>query len=75
MTDFAYNVTDPRANELLCIALEGKGAFRRFKDTLHRVDLADEWYAFKRSAYIVAVKRWCDRNEIPYEDTATDPLH
>jgi hypothetical protein len=47
MADFANTVTDPQKSVLLCVALEGRGAFRRFKDTLHRVGLEKEWYAFK----------------------------
>jgi len=66
MVEFAESVTEPRANELLCVALEGRGAFRRFKDTLHRVGLAEEWYAFKRKAYMEIAKRWCDDNGIEY---------
>lgn len=69
MTDFVDTVTDPRANELLSVALEGKGAFRRFKDTLHRVGLMDAWYVFKREAYIYIAREWCEENGIPYEDT------
>ncbi|HZO71039.1 MAG TPA: UPF0158 family protein [Ktedonobacteraceae bacterium] len=41
MIDFVDDVVAPadeKAAEKLSIALEGKGAFRRFKDTLHRVD-------------------------------------
>jgi len=41
MSDFTDTVTDPRKNELLSVALEGKGAFRRFKDTLQRVGLTE----------------------------------
>ena len=66
MTRFADAVTDLRAKELLCVALEGRGAFRRFKDTLHRVGKAEEWYAFKREAYIDLAREWCDDNDIPY---------
>lgn len=66
MTRFAEAVTDSRANELLCVALEGRGAFRRFKETLHRVGKAEEWYAFKREAYIDLAREWCDDNNIPY---------
>lgn len=66
MVDFAQRVTDPHANELLSVALEGKGAFRRFKDTLHRANLAEEWYAFKREAYIEVAREWCEENNIPY---------
>jgi len=66
MVDFVYTVSDPHKNELLCVALEGAGAFRRFKDTLYRVDLTDEWYAFKHKAYIEVAKRWCEENGINY---------
>ena len=66
MTRFAEAVTDPRANELLCVALEGRGAFRRFKDTLHRIGKMDGWYAIKREAYIDLAREWCDDNGIPY---------
>jgi len=74
MSDFADTVTDPRKNELLCVALEGKGAFRRFKDTLHRVGLTEQWYAFKHDAYVELAREWCEENEIPYDsDTAPAP--
>jgi len=36
MVDFAATVDDPRLSELLELALERKGAFRRFKDVLAR---------------------------------------
>jgi len=70
MVDFADTVKDPRANELLCVALEGRGTFRRFKDTLHRVDLIEEWYSFKHKAYVELAREWCEENDIPYENTA-----
>jgi hypothetical protein len=44
MVSFVETVSDSHKNELLCVALEGAGAFRRFKDTLYRIDLTDEWY-------------------------------
>ena len=68
MVDFAETVSEPHKNELLCVALEGRGAFRRFKDTLHRVDLTDEWYAFKHKAYVETAREWCEENEIEYVD-------
>ena len=68
MTDFVDTVSDPRKNELLCVALQGKGVFRRFKDTLRRVDLLEEWYAFKRNAYIDIAREWCNENNIPYKE-------
>ncbi|MCL1918622.1 MAG: UPF0158 family protein [Peptococcaceae bacterium] len=67
MENFTETVSDQHKNELLCVALEGKGAFRRFKDTLHRVGLTDEWYRFKREAYVKIAKEWCDENGIEYD--------
>ena len=66
MADFANTVTDPHKNELLSVALEGRGAFRRFKDTLHRVSLTEEWYTFKHNAYIEIAREWCEENGIEY---------
>ncbi|MCL2298236.1 MAG: UPF0158 family protein [Proteobacteria bacterium] len=67
MRDFVEGVSDPHKQALLSVALEGKGAFRRFKDTLHRVDLTKEWYAFKAQALIEKAREWCEENEIPCE--------
>jgi len=68
MEDFTDTVTDPRKNELLSVTLEGRGAFRRFKDTLRRVGLADEWYDFKHKAYVGIAREWCEENDIEYID-------
>ena len=66
MVDFAETVTDPNKNDMLSIALEGSGAFRRFKDTLLRVGMENEWYAFKRKAFIEIARQWCEDNDIKY---------
>ena len=68
MVDFTDTIAEPYKNELLSIALDGKGAFRRFKDTLNRVDLEDEWYAFKHEAYVEIAREWCEDNGIEYTD-------
>jgi len=67
MVGFTDTVTDPRKNELLCVALESRGAFRRFKDTLQRVGLTEQWYTFRHNAYVELAREWCEENEIPYE--------
>jgi nitroreductase len=67
MENFAETISDARKRELLTVALEGKGAFRRFKDTLHRVELADSWYKFRSRAFIRLAREWCVENEIPYK--------
>jgi predicted nucleotidyltransferase len=47
MEDFIALVRDPRARELLERAIEGRGAFRRFKDTLFEFpELREAWFRF-----------------------------
>ncbi|MCL1809776.1 MAG: UPF0158 family protein [Clostridiales bacterium] len=67
MAEFADALQDERKSELLLVALEGKGAFRRFKDTLPRVGLEKEWYKFKDEAFVEVARKWCEENEIPYK--------
>lgn len=63
MVDFVDEMVAPAdedAAEKLFIALNGKGAFRRFKDTLHRVDdqWQQAWYGWKDQRLKVAVDEW-----------------
>jgi predicted nucleotidyltransferase len=47
MEDFAGRVRDSRARDLLARAIEGRGAFRRFKDTLLEFpELREAWFKF-----------------------------
>jgi Uncharacterised protein family (UPF0158) len=47
MEDFAARVREPRTRDLLERAISGRGAFRRFKDTLLDFpDLRQAWFAF-----------------------------
>jgi len=68
MADFAETVSDSHKSELLCIALRGSGAFRRFKDTAHCLGLIDEWYEFKQKTFMKIAKDWCDKHKIKYDD-------
>jgi predicted nucleotidyltransferase len=47
LEDFVARVRDPRAHDLLERAISGRGAFRRFKDTLFEFpNLREAWFAF-----------------------------
>ncbi len=47
LEDFAEAVSDPRARDLLLRAITGRGAFRRFKDTLLEFPgLREAWFGF-----------------------------
>ncbi len=51
---------DERAAEKLSMALNGKGAFHRFKDTLHRVDdqWLQAWYQWRNKRLKAALDEW-----------------
>jgi predicted nucleotidyltransferase len=47
MEDFAEAIPDPRTRDLLLRAIAGRGAFRRFKDTLLEFpDMREAWFHF-----------------------------
>ncbi len=47
LADFTQRVADPKARDLLARAIEGRGAFRRFKDTLFEwPELRQTWFEF-----------------------------
>ena len=52
--------------ERLSNALYGHGAFRRFKDTVHQMGIAEKWYAFQDEAYKRKAIEWCEENDIQY---------
>jgi uncharacterized protein UPF0158 len=51
MADFTETIAGEQARQRLARAIQGKGAFRRFKDELHDryPDLLPAWYAFRDS--------------------------
>jgi uncharacterized protein UPF0158 len=63
MVDFVDKMVAPvdeRAAETLSMTLNGKGAFRRFKDALHRLDeqWPQAWYQWKQTQLEAACDEW-----------------
>jgi Uncharacterised protein family (UPF0158) len=69
MEKFCLSVEDMEMSETLYSPIKGKGAFRRFKDTVHRLDLADEWYKYRDQAIRQIAIDWCDLHKIKFIDT------
>ncbi len=55
-------------HDRLSSAIKGKGAFRRFKDTVYHLGIDQEWYDFQSAAYRRKAIRWCEENGIEYEE-------
>lgn len=67
MEDFIARVRDPRARNLLERAIAGRGAFRRFKDSLLELsELREAWFAFHDARVERRSIRWlADAGLIP----------
>ena len=59
MADFIATLDDPAIADRLSIAIDGKGAFRRFRDLLDRwPDVATRWYAFSDDRQLGRARAW-----------------
>jgi hypothetical protein len=72
MADFAGGLTDERAGRSLARAIQGRGAFRRFKDELHEEfpDLLPAWYAFRDARARRRAVQWLADNSLIAYGTA-----
>jgi hypothetical protein len=66
MERFANAVTDAEASARLRHALQGRGAFRYFKDSVHELGLAQQWYAYRDRQFEEVAIAWCEANGIEY---------
>lgn len=71
MAEFAASVRQPRVRDLLDVALDGRGAFRRFKDVLAGYPGERErWLAFRDERMREAIREWLAEHEI---EPTTEP--
>ncbi|WP_425429451.1 hypothetical protein [Desulfoscipio geothermicus] len=48
-------------------SIKGSGAFRRFKDNIHRYQIAKNWYKYRDEAIKRIAIEWCEGNGIRYK--------
>jgi predicted nucleotidyltransferase len=71
LEDFTALVRDPRARDLLERAIEGRGAFRRFKDTLFDFpELREAWFKFRDVRMERRALEWLADHGVVDEETA-----
>lgn len=66
LDSFCEQVQDPRARSELLRAIQGRGAFRRFKDLAGRLGLLEAWYEHQRKQLEAIAIDWCRENGISY---------
>ena len=71
MEHFVAAVDDETLQERLIIAIDGKGAFRRFKDVLlHYPHERERWFNYRADKLHAYVNEWVEEKEIPTETPA-----
>ena len=73
MADFAELVTDERAGRRLTRALQGRGAFRRFRDEIYDrfPDLLPTWTKFRETRARRRAVEWLAENSLIDDSSAT----
>lgn len=64
MRGFIDSLPDGGVKRDLAGAIHGKGAFRRFKDTLFYYELEQRWYDYRDAAVKDFAVSWCDENDV-----------
>ncbi|HEY4247404.1 MAG TPA: UPF0158 family protein [Lacunisphaera sp.] len=73
MEKFIGTIADAAKADQLWQAIKGKGAFRYFKDTAHRLDVIDDWYRYRDEAMNEFMLRWAEVNEITVDQAPRGP--
>lgn len=56
--EFILTLEGERASKLED-AIQGRGAFRRFKDMINHMGIAQQWYTFQAEYYKTMAENWC----------------
>jgi len=68
MDGFARSIDDADVRDELLIAIRGRGAFRCFKDAVHRRGIHEDWYRHKAAALGRMAADWLDGHGVAYVD-------
>lgn len=65
---FVETITEDWIHRELVRAIQGPGAFRRFKQVIRYYGLEQAWYAFRDNAFRDVAIAWCQRQGIAYDE-------
>jgi hypothetical protein len=68
MEKFCLSLDDSKMSNTLYGLIKGHGAFRRFKDAIHKYNIADDWYKYRNSELKEIAIEWCQQNSIEFEE-------
>ncbi len=68
MERFCLSINDPEISDTLYSLIKGSGAFQRFKDAIHKYDIADDWYKYRDNRLKEIAIEWCEENGIEFDE-------
>ncbi len=68
MERFCLSILDDKISDHMLSSIKGRGAFRRFKDNIHRYDIEKDWYKYREEAIKQIAIDWCEENGIEITD-------
>lgn len=66
MERFCYEIEDTELSNELLFQIKGSGAFRRFKQAIHRNNITEDWYRYRQKALEKIAIDWLEANFISY---------
>ena len=66
MVDFIETINNLEIKNNLQRLIQGKGAFRRFKDYCLEMNIIQDWYNYRNEKYKEIAIDWCKQNELEY---------
>jgi len=73
MERFCLSLDDDDKSGRLLDAIRGRGAFRRFKDLIHRQGIEEDWYRYRNDALKQIAADFLEAHGIPYLDDKAGP--
>ena len=67
MLDFIETIDNLEIKNNLQRLIQGKGAFRRFKDYCFDENIIQDWYKYRDERYKEIAIEWCKENELKYK--------
>ncbi len=67
MEEFSESVRRERIREELLDSIHGPGAFRSFKSAIQRLNIEQDWYAFRAEALREIAIDWCEEHHLTWE--------
>ena len=67
MERFIPMLEERELQQRLTRAIDGKGAFRRFKDRASDLGVIDQWYEYRYARFEAFMVEWCKESGVDYE--------